>query len=79
VERTAHNKGQKPSLETRIKQSKALGGKPFVALLNGTVQQQFETLGQASEHYGVRRERILEVLQGRRKSTRGMTFSYTKD
>ena len=77
--RVAHNKGKKSSLETRIKQSKALGGKPFVSILNGEVQQKFYTLGQAAEYYKVRGERVLEVLQGYRKSTRGVTFSYLQD
>lgn len=74
-----HNKGKKASLETRIKQSLALGGRPFVSVRDGVIQQQFHTLRQAGEYYGVRGERILEVLQGQRKSTRGMTFTYTKE
>ena len=77
--RTAHNKGKKASLDTRIKQSIAQGGKPFVSLLDGIVQIKFHTLRQAAEHYGVRGERVLEILKGERKSTRGVTFKYLED
>ena len=74
--RVAHNKGKPSSMESRIKLSITRGGKPFVSLLDGVIQQRFNTLSQAGEFYQVRKERILEVLRGERKSTRGVTFQY---
>lgn len=74
--RVAHNKGKKSTIETRIKQSRSRGSKPFISLRNGAVEKQFDISTQAAEYYGVRSERVLEVLKGERKSTRGVTFRY---
>ena len=74
--RVAHNKGKKTSIETRIKQSRAMGGKPFISVRDGKMEQRFDISAQAAEYYGVRSERVLEVLKGERKSTRGVTFQY---
>jgi len=77
--RTAHNKGKKSSLEVRIKQSKARGGRPFVSLRDGVVEQRFDLFSQAGQYYGVRWERVREVLRGGRKSTRGVVFQYINE
>lgn len=74
--RVAHNKGVPASLQARINQSKAAGGKPFVSLLDGVVQEEFDTLRQASDKYGVNPSRIHEALNGLRKRVRGHSFHY---
>lgn len=74
--RTAHNKGIPTPIETRIKISKVSGGRPFVSLLDGVVQQQFYTLKQAGDYYQVNRTRIHEALLGYRNRVRGHNFVY---
>lgn len=77
--RVAHNKGKKSTIETRIKQSRSRGSRPFISLRNGVVEKRFNISTEAAEHYGVRSERVLEVLKGERKSTRGVTFQYVDE
>jgi hypothetical protein len=74
--RVAHNKGKPSSMQARIKLSISRGGKPFVSLLDGVIQERFHTLKQAGDFYKVSKNRVLEVLTGERKSTRGVTFKY---
>lgn len=76
TKRVAHNKGVPASLESRIKRSIAAGGRPFVSMVDGVVQEQFYTLGQAAQKFGVDSARIREALSGLRKRVRGHSFKY---
>jgi capsid protein len=77
--RVAHNKGIPASPQARANQSRAAGGRPFVSLLDGVVQEEFDTLRQAADRYVVNRSRIHEALNGLRKRVRGHSFQYMEN
>lgn len=77
--RTAHNKGVPASMESRIKRSRAAGGRAFVSLVDGVVQERFDTLRQAADKYEVNSSRIHEALNGLRKRVRGHSFQYVEN
>lgn len=76
TKRVAHNKGVPASLESRIKRSIAAGGRPFVSVVDGVIQEQFYTIGQAATKFQVDGARIREALKGLRKRVRGHSFKY---